>query len=735
MIRCEDLIEKMNTYIPEMDETIVRKAYVFAAKAHRDQLRASGEPYLSHPLEVASILTDLRMDMDTVAAGILHDTIENTPVTLEEITAMFNQTVALLVDGVTKIGQIEYKSFEERQSENFRKMIIAMAKDIRVVLIKLADRLHNIRTLQYLSETKRKLIAQETLEIYAPIANRLGIGWMKWELEDESLRYLKPDLYYELAKNVRKKRRERLKYIEEVRDIIYNHLSNAGLILRVEGRPKHLYSIYQKMQRRHISFDEVYDLMAFRVITKSIKDCYAALGVVHSLWTPIPGRFKDYIAMPKPNMYQSLHTTVMGPSGNRIEIQIRTDQMHEVAERGIAAHWGYKEGKNIAEVKGDEFNWLQQILNWQRDLKDPKEFMESLKQELFTEEVYVFTPKGEVKCFPRGATVVDFAYSIHTDVGHRCTGARVNGKIVPLKYQMKSGDTVEILTAQNRYPSKDWLNFVITSRAQNKIKVFLREEESGRSLNLGRTLIEKELKKYDVSLSKAVDTDDFKKACSSVGYTKPENLFIAAGYGKISPNAFVQKLLPDAKIDKAAGDEESSYEKFKDKIKKIIRKDDSAGIKIKEIDNILIRFAKCCSPVPGDNIKGFITRGRGVTVHKDDCALLNKIDIDPARRINVEWDLKIETTRPVKVCVTSQNKKGLLAKVTAIISGNNINIVSANVTTIEHGNAVMTFVIEVKNVKQLNKALLTIKDLDGVVDVERAGISESSINTEGLKSE
>ncbi|RMF94638.1 MAG: bifunctional (p)ppGpp synthetase/guanosine-3',5'-bis(diphosphate) 3'-pyrophosphohydrolase [Candidatus Schekmanbacteria bacterium] len=728
MIRCEEIIDKVLTYLPNANQGIIRKAYVFSARAHKDQLRASGEPYLSHSLEVASILADMKMDVDTIAAGILHDTIEDTPVTLQDIETMFNPTIALLVDGVTKIGKIKYKSIEEKQSENFRKMLMAMAKDIRVILIKLADRLHNMRTLEYLNEEKRKFIAQETLDIYAPIAHRLGMGEIKWELEDESLRYLQPDVYYTIAKKVRNKRRERLKYIEEVRNLIQQHLIETGLDVIVEGRPKHFYSIYQKMMRRRISFDEVYDLLAFRIITDTIKDCYASLGAIHSLWTPVPGRFKDYIAMPKPNMYQSLHTTVIGPKGNRIEIQIRTKKMHEVAERGIAAHWLYKEGTEITAIHPDEFKWIKQILSWQEEMKDPKEYMKNLKVDLTATEVYVFTPKGEVKSFPRGATVVDFAYAIHTHIGHKCSGARVNGKMVPLKYQLKSGDVVEIITSENHKPSRDWLNFVITSRAQNKIKLFLREEESGKSYNLGKTLIEKALKKNNINLSKVIEDEAFKNACSSLGYPTLESLFIAVGFGKLSAETFIKKYLPESKneVQKAKG-----LEKIKEKFRQVVRRNESTGIRIKDIDNILIRFAKCCSPVPGDEIKGFITRGRGVTIHKADCALLNKIDINPERRIDVEWDSKAKTERPVKISVTSENKKGMLASISSIIASNDIDIVSANAAANDDGTGDMTFIIQVKNVDQLNKAITQINNLKGVIKIERVGLSEKKVNVGG----
>ena len=715
MIRCEEIIEKVNSYIKTGDEFIIRKAYVFAAKAHRNQQRLSGEPYLSHPLEVASILADLKLDIPTIATGILHDTIENTDTTLNQLTEHFGPEISSLVNGVTKIGRIEFTSSEERQSENFRKMILAMAKDIRVILIKLADRVHNMRTLQYLAPEKQKIIAKETADIYAPLANRLGIGWMKWELEDQALRFLNSEVYYDLARKITKKRKEREKYIEEVRDVILSNLKEANLEIEVEGRPKHFNSIYLKMIKQNISFDEVYDLLGFRIITKSVNDCYATLGVIHSIWTPVPGRFKDYIAMPKANMYQSLHTTVIGPYGQRIEIQIRTREMHKIAEEGIAAHWIYKEKEEVDDIQSEKFNWLRQLLDWQSDMKDPREFMEGVRVDLFPHEVYVFTPKGDVKNLPKGATPVDFAYSVHTDIGHRCAGAKVNGKMVPLREVLKSGDTVEVITSQIKHPSKDWLKFVVTPRARSKIKQFLKDEETDTSIKLGMEICEREFKKYHMNPAKLFRSQEFVKASESLGFPKTEQLFTAIGYGKLAPIQLVNKFLSKEVLQQQEAKKES---RLRSTLKRIVGRKEE-GIKIKEIDNILIRFAKCCNPVPGDEIRGFITRGRGITVHTRGCPFMNKTEVDPERRIDVEWDLAKETKRPVKISVTSIDKKGILSKVTSIIASNNINIVSAHINTNEDKKATMNFVLEVGNVKQLNKTIEDIKELKEITSVER----------------
>ena len=715
MIRCEEIIEKVNSYIKTGDEFIIRKAYVFAAKAHRNQQRLSGEPYLSHPLEVASILADLKLDIPTIATGILHDTIENTDTTLNQLTEHFGPEISSLVNGVTKIGRIEFTSSEERQSENFRKMILAMAKDIRVILIKLADRVHNMRTLQYLAPEKQKIIAKETADIYAPLANRLGIGWMKWELEDQALRFLNSEVYYDLARKITKKRKEREKYIEEVRDVILSNLKEANLEIEVEGRPKHFNSIYLKMIKQNISFDEVYDLLGFRIITKSVNDCYATLGVIHSIWTPVPGRFKDYIAMPKANMYQSLHTTVIGPYGQRIEIQIRTREMHKIAEEGIAAHWIYKEKEQVDDMQSEKCNWLRQLLDWQSDMKDPREFMEGVRVDLFPHEVYVFTPKGDVKNLPKGATPVDFAYSVHTDIGHRCAGAKVNGKMVPLREVLKSGDTVEVITSQIKHPSKDWLKFVVTPRARSKIKQFLKDEETDTSIKLGMEICEREFKKYHMNPTKLFRSQEFVKASESLGFPKTEQLFTAIGYGKLAPIQLVNKFLSKEVLQQQEAKKES---RLRSTLKRIVGRKEE-GIKIKEIDNILIRFAKCCNPVPGDEIRGFITRGRGITVHTRGCPFMNKTEVDPERRIDVEWDLAKETKRPVKISVTSIDKKGILSKVTSIIASNNINIVSAHINTNEDKKATMNFVLEVGNVKQLNKTIEDIKELKEITSVER----------------
>ncbi|HZH03189.1 MAG TPA: bifunctional (p)ppGpp synthetase/guanosine-3',5'-bis(diphosphate) 3'-pyrophosphohydrolase, partial [Myxococcaceae bacterium] len=546
MIRLNDILQKVAAYHPDPDLDILKKAYVYSAKVHQGQLRSSGEPYLVHPLEVAGILSQLKLDEASIVTGLLHDTIEDTLATFEELTELFGSEVAQLVDGVTKLSKFSASaslSQEEKQAENFRKMIIAMARDIRVILVKLADRTHNMRTLEYMKEEKQVRIAQETLDIYAPLANRLGISWIKSELEDLSLRYLKPQEYADLQSKVGRRKKEREKYVDDVVKLIESKLKERNLQGQVQGRFKHLYSIYKKMKSQGIDFDQIHDIIAFRILMPTVPSCYEALGLIHQLWKPVPGRFKDFIAIPKPNMYQSLHTTVIGPLGERVEVQIRTEEMHKIAEEGIAAHWAYKEGKVIS--KDDEkFAWLRQLMEWQQDLKDPKEFLETVKVDLFTDEVFVFTPKGDVRSLPRGATPVDFAYAIHSDVGSRCVGAKVNGKIVPLRYKLKNGDTVEVLTSPQAHPSKDWLTFVKTSRAQQRIRAYIKEQQREKSLQLGRELTEREFRRASLNLNKMIKGGDLTTLVQEMGFRTEDDLLVAVGYGKVDPHQLVQKLTP-----------------------------------------------------------------------------------------------------------------------------------------------------------------------------------------------
>jgi len=712
MIRLNDIIDKIHAYNPDTDVDLIEKAYVFSAKIHQGQVRLSGEPYLIHPLEVAGILADLKLDVATIATGLLHDAVEDTYATLEEIGKLFGRDISPLVDGVTKISKITFGTHEEQQAENFRKMLIAMAKDIRVILIKLADRLHNMRTLEYHSPKKQKEIAKETLDIYAPLANRLGIGWVRAELEDLSLQFLEPEVYYDLMKKVVERKKEGNAYIHEVKTIISNRLAEYNLKDHVEGRLKHIYSIYQKMKKQNIEFDRVYDLIAFRIILDSVQECYEALGIIHSLWKPVPGRFKDHIAMPKANMYQSLHTTVIGPHGERVEIQIRTAEMHRIAEEGIASHWKYKEGKDIGEKTDREFAWLRRLLEWQQDMKDPGEFLESVRVDLFPEEVYVFTPKGEVKEFPRGATPLDFAYSIHTDVGHKCSGAKVNGKIVPLKYELKNGDTLEIITSSNQHPSIDWLKIVKTSRAKAKIRHWVKTNQREQSISLGLEICEKEFKKYKLNFSKHTKTGELKVIAEEFGLHDLDDLLAEVGYGKLSVKQIIHRLIPQERLDT-----EFTEEAILEKVTKKAGKKDGGGVKIRGVEDIMVRFGKCCNPLPGDDIIGYITRGRGVTVHLSNCpTILHSVS---ERTIDVEWDIEDKSMHLVRIRVVCVDKKGLLAAMSSSIALSEANIINAQIHTTQEKKAVSIFEVEVSDLKHLQNIINSMQNIKGVINVER----------------
>ena len=711
MIRLNDILEKMNRFLPGADLTLIEKAYVFSAKVHQGQVRLSGERYLTHPLEVAAILADMKMDLATVASGLLHDTVEDTYTTLDEIQQTFGLEIANLVDGLTKISKITLATHEEQQAENFRKMLLAMAKDIRIVLIKLADRLHNMRTLEYLPPENQVKIAQETLDIYAPLANRLGIEWIKTELEDLSFRYLHPEEYSALAREVAWKKEEREKYIQEVSSIISDKLTSYGLVGKVSGRPKHFYSIYKKMQAQNLEFEQVYDVIAFRIILDTAKDCYEALGIIHSLWKPVPGRFKDYIAMPKANGYQSLHTTVIGPYGERVEIQIRTEEMSRTAEEGIAAHWQYKEGKVIAPKDSKQFAWVRQLLEWQQDLRDPREFLETVKIDLFPDEVYVFTPKGDVKQFPVGSTPVDFAYSIHTQIGQQCMGAKVNGKIVPLRYPLKNGDIVEITTAPGHQPSKDWLKFVKTSRARTKIRQWIKAEARGRSVDLGKEICQREFKKYHLDFGKLIKSGEMNKIISDLSFQSVDDLMAEVGYGNVSSNQIIGKLIPPEKLE-IEKKEESRLKRLAKKIRR-----EPSGIQIRGIEDMMVRFARCCNPLPGDAISGYITRGRGVTVHTADCP--NVLGSDPERLIQVSWNLKEKAVHAVRVRVICNDKKGLLAEIGSALASSEVNIIRADVSTTEDKKAICNFELEVNDLKHLQNAFRALTKLKNVLKVER----------------
>ncbi len=712
MIRINDILDQIHSYMPDADTSLVEKAYVYSAKVHAGQMRLSGEPYLSHPLAVAYILAQQKLDLSSITAGLLHDAVEDTLSTIEEIEKMFGQDVARIVDGVTKISQINFQSKIHKQAENIRKMILAMSKDIRVLLVKLADRLHNMRTLQYQKERKRIKIARETLDIYAPLASRLGIDWIKRELEDLAFSFLYPEEYQELKQEVEARLGARKAYVEEVKEIISKKMAEYSLSCRVLGRPKHLYSIFRKMRRQNVSLDEIYDLIAFRIILKSVTECYEALGIVHSLWTPVPGRFKDYISLPKANMYQSLHTTVIGPYGERMEIQIRTEDMDKVATEGIAAHWLYKEGKILKKDQQRQFEWLKRLMEWQKELEDPREFLESVRMDLFPDEVYVLTPNGEIKEFPMGATPIDFAYSIHTEVGHHCVGAKVNGKMVPLKYHLQNGDVVEIITSKHHKPSRDWLKIARTSRARARIRQWIKTEEREKSLALGKDLCLREFKKHRLDFSSFLK-EDADEVASSLSFKTVDDMLIAAGYGKISPSQIVRKYVKIKHVE----DIEEAMEQQEVQVPSKARKPQGEGIQIQGHDDIMIHLAKCCTPVPGDEVIGYITRGRGVTIHREDCP--NVISLEPDRKIEVTWTTDEGVNYPVMLNVVTADEKGMLAAVSNAISAAEANILEAKVYTSPDNSAHFTFVAEVRDSTHLKKVVSGIKKVNGVMKVDR----------------
>jgi GTP diphosphokinase / guanosine-3',5'-bis(diphosphate) 3'-diphosphatase len=717
MLRFNDVLERLTSYNPHADIELLKKAYVFSAKVHSGHLRLSGEPYLIHPLEVAGILTQLKLDVASVATGFLHDAVEDTLTTLKEVRENFGEEITQLVDGLTKISQISLRSTEEGQAENYRKMILAMVKDIRVILIKIADRLHNMRTLEYQSPEKQMEIAHETLDIYAPLAHRLGIDWIKSELEDLAFKYLHPDLYEDIQRKIAKKEKERTRYIDEVNRILMKKLYENHIDGEVTGRIKQIYSLYLKMTDQNINFDQVYDITAFRFIVNTVKECYDVLGIIHSLWKPIPGKFKDYIGLPKENMYQSLHTSVIGPYGERIEIQIRTREMHKIADEGIAAHWKYKEGRIIEEADDKRFTWLRQLLEWQRDLKDSAEFLETVKVDLFPNEVYVFTPKGAVKQFPRGSTPVDFAYAIHSDVGNHCVGAKVNRKIVSLKYEFRSGDTVEIMTSPNQKPSKDWLKFAKTSRAKTKIRQWFKTEEWEKSITLGKDLLEKELRKYDLQQAKLIKSGELAKVASEFSFKEVDDLIAAVGYGKVTANQIIGKILPPERLEQHGEEEEGRLKRL---IQKVTRGGSKDALLIKGVDNIVVRYAGCCNPLPGDKVVGFITRGRGVTIHTSDCK--NIMDDDPNRKVDVEWDSSKEYIYPVRIRIYSEDKKGMLAVISNSITSNEANITNARVETTDEKKAIGTFEVEIRDLNHLKKLIKGLEKIKGVHRVERMRI-------------
>ncbi|TCK04698.1 RelA/SpoT family protein [Phorcysia thermohydrogeniphila] len=708
MRSCKEIIDKVKEYRDSFDEEQIVKAYEFAKKKHEGMFRKSGEPFFSHPAEVAYILAELRMDVPTIVAGLLHDTVEDTDTTLEEIEKEFGREVAFIVKGVTKLEGYHFTSKEERDAESFRNLLISLAEDIRVLIVKLADRLHNMRTLSSMSRESQLRNAKETLSIYAPLANRLGMYRLKNELEDLSLLYLEPEVYREIEKKVEEVKKKLLPYLEGVIATVKERLKESNLNGEIQWRIKHIYGIYRKMVRKNIPFEEVYDVAGIRIITDTVADCYQILGIIHSLWTPVPGRIKDYIATPKPNMYQSLHTTVVGPKGQFIEFQIRTWEMHQVAEMGIAAHWKYKEGGGaLSEAEKERFIWLRNLLEWVKEEKDPREFIESVKSDLYGEEVYVFTPKGDLKTLPVGSTPVDFAYAIHTSVGHRCKAAKVNGKLVPLNYTLQSGDRVEIITGNEERPSRDWLNFVKTSKARNAIKNFLRKEENERAKKLGESLLDKAIRKLsEKSLSTLKEEEDFSEVLSSLGYSNLDSALIDIGYMQLDPEKLARRLL---KIP-------VETEKRKKKTKTA---QDTSGIKVDGIDNVMVSLADCCHPLPGDEVVGVVNSGKGIVIHTANCIVARQIEESaPGKVVSVEFEPSNRVYN-AKVRVSVEDRPGMLANVSSAIAKFKINIASVNVRRSSTGRAVMDFILQVKSREELENVLRAIKNVKGVIAAKR----------------
>ncbi|WP_313995962.1 bifunctional (p)ppGpp synthetase/guanosine-3',5'-bis(diphosphate) 3'-pyrophosphohydrolase [uncultured Paenibacillus sp.] len=724
----EQLIDKAAVYLKESDLARIREAYDFAEQAHHGQVRKSGEPYILHPVAVAEILVNMQMDVISIIAALLHDVVEDTTVPLGEVRIRFGDTCAMLVDGLTKLEKIQFRSKEEQQNENYRKMFVAMAQDIRVILIKLADRLHNMRTLKFQSEEAQRRIAYETLEIFCPIAHRLGISAIKWEMEDIALRYLNPQQYYRIANLMKKKRAERERHIEDVIDKIREKLSEMGVVGDISGRPKHLYSIYKKMTDKNKQFNEIYDLLAIRIIVDNIKDCYATLGIIHTLWRPMPGRFKDYIAMPKANMYQSLHTTVIGPNGEPTEVQIRTWEMHRTSEYGIAAHWAYKEGKEGAAASaggfGDKVKWFREILELQNEARDASEFMESLKMDFFSDLVFVFTPKGEVFELPAGSVPLDFAYRIHTEVGNRTIGAKVNGRIVPLDHKLKTGDIVEILTSKHSYgPSQDWVKIAQSSHARSKIKQWFKKEKRDENVSKGRDMVEKELKRLGLESSAWLQDDKLHEVAAKFTFNDIEDMLSAVGFGGITAAQIVTRLTE--KLRKET--EEANRIELTSEVKEVKtpggekKRRSTGGIRVKGVDNMLVRFARCCNPVPGDEIVGYITRGRGVSVHRSDC---NNIPAagegeEAARVIEVEWEQSVEANYAVDIEIRGHDRRGLLNEVLQAVSETKTNIAAVSGRSDKNKLALIHMTILIRNIEHLQSVVEKIKRVQDIFSVQR----------------
>ncbi len=724
----ESLLQKIKENCNNVDINIVKKAYDLACDAHKTQKRESGEPYITHPVDVAIILAEMGMDTSTIVAGLLHDVIEDTEYTYEDIKNIFNEEIADLVQGVTKLGKIEYKTKEEQQADNVRKMLLAMAKDIRVIIIKLADRLHNLRTLKFMPKEKQKQKAKETLDIYAPLAHRLGISKIKWELEDLSFRYLHEEEYYDLVKEIAEKRVERETYISEIKEDLYKKLEDSEIDCDIDGRPKHFYSIYKKMVNKNKSIEQIFDLTAIRILVNTVKDCYGVLGIVHTIYKPIPGRFKDYIAMPKPNMYQSLHTTVIGPQGKTFEIQIRTFEMHRTAEYGIAAHWKYKEGDTQEERENtfeNKLAWLRDMLEWQKETSDAEEFIEGFKIDLFTDEIFVFTPKGVVINLPSAATPIDFAYRIHTDVGNRCVGAKVNGKIVPLDYNLKTGEIVEVLTSKNaKGPNIDWLNIAKSNQAKSKIRQWFKKIKKEENIDKGKEAFEKELKKQGVIYSEIAKGETYEKAIKRYNIHNMEDLYAAIGIGQISASSYISKLKEENIVEKHTT--ENINKAIDDHINKTDKNNtnptasNSYGVTVKGVSNLMVRFARCCNPVPGDDIQGYITKGRGVSIHRSDCSNLKSlINFDPGKVVEVSWGVSKGAAYVAEIQVRAEDRIGILSDIMTIITESKLPLNALNAKSSKGNIAMINIKVKIDSIEQLKELMRKIRRLKGVMDVYR----------------
>ena len=711
MVQFEDIIRQVQSYRPGEDLSLLRRAYEFTAIQHADQKRLSGEPFISHPLEVVYILAGMKMDPVCLVAGMLHDVIEDTHTTTELIRQDFGAEVARIVEGVTKISRIRFLSPEEQQAENFRKMVLAMVDDIRVVLVKLADRLHNMRTLGFLPPDRRERMARETLEIYAPIAHRLGMGKVRGELEDLAFRHLEPEAFEDLKRTIESRRKVSDEFLAEVRAQVEAKMKEMNIPARVEGRVKRLYSIWQKLRRQQIPIEQVYDLLAIRIITDNVKNCYGALGVIHNTWRPVPGRIKDFIAIPRPNLYQSLHTSVIGPHGQPFEVQIRTDEMHRIAEEGIAAHWKYKDGRPLTQQDEERFAWLRHLVEWQQEMRDPGEFLSTLKIDLYPEEVYTFTPKGKVIVLPREATPIDFAYAIHTEVGHHCVGAKVNGRIMPLKYHMRNGDIVEIITQAGHAPSRDWLGLVNTSRARNKIKHWINVAQRKQALEIGKRLLEKEARKYDLALKKITD-EDYARVARDYGCTLTDDVYAGIGYGKFSARQVLAKLVPSAKLEPVQPSRVASS------VKRALGVGSDGAIQVDGHDDLMVYRAKCCSPIRGEEIIGYITRGKGIAVHAKHCTNVQNLMYDANRRIEVEWVGPKYSLYSVKLAMLTEDRQGMLADVTAAIAGVHSNIQNIEARTGEN-RANIDVIVDIVDVEHMEKIISSLKKIEGVFQVER----------------